>query len=204
MTAAARPAGPAPTTAILRLLCVGSMTSTVSWHALGLTRQLVSFSWKVWSRQAWLHAIHVLMRSALSAAALFTKSGSAKNGRAIDTMSAWPEASTRSATSGVLIRLLVTKGMPTLPLSCSVTQVKAPRGTLVAIVGIRASCQPIPLLRMVTPAASSACANSITSSRVEPPSTRSSIDSRKMMMKSSPTRSRTRRTISTEKRMRLA
>jgi hypothetical protein len=43
--------------------------------------------------------------------ALFTKSASASKGRAIDTMSAQPSASTCSATSGVLMRLLVTSGV---------------------------------------------------------------------------------------------
>ena len=40
-----------------------------------------------------------------------------------------------------------------LPFSSCVTQEKAARGTLVAMVGIRASCQPIPVLRIVAPAA---------------------------------------------------
>jgi hypothetical protein len=52
-------------------------------------------------------------------------------------------------TSGVLIRLVVTKGMPTDPLRREVTQTKAPRGTIVAIVGTRASCHPIPLRRQI-------------------------------------------------------
>ena len=67
-------------------------------------------------------------------------------------MSASPDAKTCSAISGVLIRLEVTKGMFTLPFNFLVTQVNAARGTLVAIVGIRASCQPIPVLIMVAPA----------------------------------------------------
>ncbi len=63
------------------------------------------------------------MVSDAPAAALATKSGSARNGRAIDTMSARPSASTRSATSGVLMRLVVTSGTDTWPMSRSVTQV---------------------------------------------------------------------------------
>ena len=49
-----------------------------------------------------------------------------------------------SITSGVLILLVVTKGILTDPLRREVTQTKAPRGTMVAIVGIRASCHPMP------------------------------------------------------------
>ena len=63
-------------------------------------------------------------------------------------------------------------------MSFFVTQVYAPRGTEVAMVGMRASCQPMPVLMMVAPAASTAWARVTTSSRVEPPGTRSSIDSR--------------------------
>ena len=44
------------------------------------------------------------------ARALFTHCGSASSGRAIDTMSAPPVASTASATSGMLMRLLATSG----------------------------------------------------------------------------------------------
>ena len=67
-------------------------------------------------------------------------------------MSACPEASTCSAISGVLIRFDVINGIETEPFSFSVTHVNAARGTLVAIVGIRASCQPIPVLIIVAPA----------------------------------------------------
>ena len=58
------------------------------------------------------------------------------------------------------------------------TEAKAARGTIVAIVGIRASCQPMPVLMIVAPAASMPCASSTTSSQLLPPSTRSSIDRR--------------------------
>ncbi len=68
--------------------------------------------------------------------------------------------------------------METAPISFFVTQVYAPRGTEVAMVGMRASCQPMPVLMMVAPAASTALASMMTSSSVEPPGTRSSIDSR--------------------------
>ena len=59
-------------------------------------------------------------------------------------MSAQPSASTCSATCGVLMRLLVTSGivMPAARRSSRiffVTHANAPRGTLVAIVGTRAS-----------------------------------------------------------------
>lgn len=177
-TAHASPAGPAPTTAIRLRSRVGASTSSVSWQARGLTRQDVIFPLKVWSRQAWLHPMQVLISSARPSFALPTKSGSARNGRASETMSARPSASNSSATSGVLIRLLVTSGTETDPISRFVTQVYAPRGTDVAMVGMRASCHPIPVLMIVAPAASISLASVITSSSVEPPGTRSSIDSR--------------------------
>lgn len=53
-----------------------------------------------------------------------------------------------SITSGVLILLVVTKGILTEPLRREVTQTKAPRGTMVAIVGMRASCHPMPFKRI--------------------------------------------------------
>ena len=76
------------------------------------------------------------------------------------------------------IAVTVTSGSETWPFSLRVTQVNAPRGTGVAMVGIRASCQPMPVLIMVAPAASMACASSTVSAKVPPPSTRSSIDNR--------------------------
>ena len=116
VVAAASPAGPAPTTATLRAVLVGSMTSSVSYPALGLTRQVARCLRKVWSRHAWLHAMHVLISSARPCSALRTNSGSARNGRARDTRSAPPE-STCSATSGVLIRLVAQTGIRTCSLS---------------------------------------------------------------------------------------
>ena len=94
----------------------------------------------------------MLISSLLPASALFTNAESANNGRAIDTMSACPEANTCSAISGVLIRFEVINGTLTCPFSFSVTHVNAARGTLVAMVGIRASCQPTPVSIMVAPA----------------------------------------------------
>lgn len=79
---------PAPTTATRLRNRVGARTSSVSWQARGLTRQEVIFPLKVWSRQAWLQPMQVLIASDRSAAALATKSGSASIGRAMDTMSA--------------------------------------------------------------------------------------------------------------------
>ncbi len=77
----------------------------------------------------------------------------------MEIISASPEANTYSAISGVLIRLEVMSGTLTCPFSLRVTQVKAARGTLVAMVGIRASCQPMPVLIMVAPAFSIALAS---------------------------------------------
>ena len=78
----------------------------------------------------------------------------------------------------MLILLVVQMGTATAPFSFLDTHVKAPLGTDVAMVGMRASCQPIPVLIIDAPAASTCRANSSTSAHVDPPSTRSNIDSR--------------------------
>jgi hypothetical protein len=93
-------------------------------------------------------------------------------------MSASPAASTCSATSGVLMRLLATTGTVTPSARRSsrrrrVTPVNAARGTDVAMVGTRASCQPMPELMIVAPAAATACASCSTSAQELPPGIRS-------------------------------
>ena len=100
--------------------------------ARGLTRHEAIFIWKVWSKHAWLHAMQVLMRSGVPAFALFSKNGSARKGRAIETRSASPLVRISSAISGVLMRFVATRGILT-PLaswrSFLVTQLRPPRGT---------------------------------------------------------------------------
>ena len=54
--------------------------------------------------------MHVLMSLGLDSLAFFTKYGSAKNGRAMLTMSAAPAAKAASQSSAVLNRLVVTSG----------------------------------------------------------------------------------------------
>ena len=147
-------------------------------HLVNFTKQELGLPLNTWSKQAWLQPIQVLIRSGVPAAALLTNSGSAKNGRAIEIRSASPLAKTLSATSGVLIRLEVITGTVKCLRMVWVTQVKAARGTLVAMVGIRASCQPIPVLIMVAPAFSMACPSCTTSSRLLPSGTKSNIDRR--------------------------
>ena len=88
--------------------------------------------------------------------------------------------------------------------SLRVTHAYAPRGTLVAIVGTRASCQPIPVLITSIPASSSARASATTSSQLEPPSTRSSIERRKMSAKSGPHLARVALTMSSASRLRFS
>ena len=56
------------------------------------------------------------------------------------------------------MRLVAISGSLTSPFSRRVTQANAARGTIVAIVGTRASCQPMPVLMIVAPAASTALA----------------------------------------------
>ena len=123
------------------------------------------------------------MRSAWPSKALWTKAGSASSGRAMDTMSALPSASRCSATSGVLMRLDATSGVA-IPAAANsffilrVTQAKAARGTLVAMVGTRASCQPMPVLMMLAPPCATALPRVTISSQALPPGTRSIIERR--------------------------
>ncbi|GEM_PF-6220999 len=140
--------------------------------------QVARLPLNVWSRQAWLQAMQVLISSARPCAALTTHSGSARNGRAIETRSASPRARTPSATSGMLIRLEAMTGTDSSARTRPTISVNAARGTDVTMVGTRASCQPMPELTMVAPAASTHRPSATTSSKVWPPSTRSSMDSR--------------------------
>ena len=114
----------------------------------------------------------------------------------MDTTSAWPSDKIDSAISGVLIRLVVITGIDTSLLIFSLIHVNALRGTDVTIVGILASCQPIPVLSNVTPASSNIFASATTSSNVLPLSTKSSMDNLKIMIKSLPTCSLIALTIS--------
>ena len=76
------------------------------------------------------------------------------------------------------MRFDVTSGIVTSCFIFFVTQVNAPRGTDVAIVGTRASCQPMPVLMIVAPAPSIAFASVTVSSQLLPPGIRSIIDRR--------------------------
>ena len=205
VTAKLNPAGPAPTTASFFGWGVGVIAKrgSASRQAWGLTKQPATLPTKMASKQPWLQAMQVLMSASRCWAALLTKSGSASSGRAIETMSAQPAAKTASAVAGVLMRLVVISGMRSLPISRWVTHAKLARGTQVAMVGIRASCQPMPVLISVAPAASTAKASCKTSSNVLPSSTKSSIDKRKITINCSPTASRTAFTTATGKRIRL-
>ena len=124
-----------------------------------------------------MQPIHVFISSAFSSAALFTHSGSAKKGRAIEIISASPSDSIFSAVSGIFILLEVIKGIDISSFIFFVTQVNAPLGTDVAIVGILDSCQPIPVFIMVAPAFSISLPSCTTSSQELPFSTKSSIES---------------------------
>ena len=103
--------------------------------------------------------MQVFISSGLPSIDFNTNSGSAKNGRAIETISALPSANTCSATSGILMRFVVIKGIFTSPIIFLVTQANPALGTTVPMVGTRDSCQPIPVLMIVAPAASMAFAN---------------------------------------------
>mmetsp|Transcript_5375 Transcript_5375/g.10237 ORF Transcript_5375/g.10237 Transcript_5375/m.10237 type:complete len:218 (-) Transcript_5375:738-1391(-) len=177
VVAKASPAGPAPTTAtsISEPGAHGSMRSSSSWQATGLTRHEAVMPLKVWSRQAWLQPMQVLISSVLPSSAFLTRFASARKGLAMDTMSASPLSSTCSATCGMLILFVAHRGMFTSFMSFLVTQLKAARGTDVTMVGTRASCQPMPVLIMVAPADSMAEARATISGQEEPSETRSSM-----------------------------
>src|SRR6202000_821586 len=76
--AAGAPAGRAPPTATRLGAGAGAIVSSVSKPARGLTRQLACLLLKVWSRQAWLQAMQVLISSARPAAALASNAGRAR------------------------------------------------------------------------------------------------------------------------------
>ena len=148
--------------------------------------------------------MQVLISSVRPSAAFLTNSASANIGRAMETKSASPSASTASATSGILIRFEVITGTETSPRTRLVTPVNARRGTIVAIVGTCASCHTKWVEIMEAPACSTAFANNAISSQLMPPSSMSIAAIRKITIKSLPTASRTRRITSTEKRMRFS
>ena len=148
--------------------------------------------------------MQILISSGFPFRAFATKASSARNGRAIEIKSARPSAKIASATAGVLIRLEAATGIATAALIRSDAETKAARGTACAMVGTRASCQPIPVVKLSAPAASSNVASSTSSSPVSPPSTRSSIDMRNAIARPSATRPRAWRTTSTAKRARFA
>jgi len=64
------------------------------------------------------------------------------------------------------MRLDATTGIETSGRSRAVAQVNAPRGTEVTIVGTRDSCQPMPVFRIVAPAAWTSRASATVSSHV--------------------------------------
>ena len=195
-SAKARPATPAPITATRCGVAAGRGVNSSSRPATGLTRQDTFLLAKVWSRQAWLQAMQVLISSARPSRALSTKSGSASIWRASDTMSACPEARMSSATPGSLMRFDAHTGTSTAAFRRPESSANAARGTEVTMVGTRASCQPIPVLSRSTPASTRRPASSSVSSHVCPSATRSCSEMRYCSMKSSPTSARMRRTIS--------
>jgi hypothetical protein len=117
--------------------------------------------------------------------------------------SAAPLASSASAPSGALKRFVAMTGNRVAALMRAETQPNAPRGTMPAMVGTRASCQPMPVLSSVAPAPSICDATHSASAPVPPPSTRSSPESRKMMMKFRPVAARVFATVSSATRARF-
>jgi hypothetical protein len=114
--------------------------------------------------------MQVLISSTRPSKALRANSGSASIGRPMEVMSAIPSSSTCSATAGMLMRLLVIRGIDSSRRRRPVTGAKAARGTRVAIVGTRAWCHTKCVLMIVAPAASTALARLTTSSQLLPSS----------------------------------
>mmetsp|Transcript_2900 Transcript_2900/g.8763 ORF Transcript_2900/g.8763 Transcript_2900/m.8763 type:complete len:272 (-) Transcript_2900:634-1449(-) len=209
--AQAMPATPAPTTATAFGEGEGakSRAASVSCPARGFTRHETGIILKVWSRHAWLQAMQVFVASSWPRKALATRSGSAKKGRAIETRS---DASFRKSSSQTLTSLMrfvaqraTSKSGPSRRLSSAVVKAKAARGTHVAIVGTRASCQPTPVLSTSTPSSRNDPARAMASSKEKPPFTSSKRDSLKTTAKlSNPTALRMSRTMRTAKRLRFS
>jgi hypothetical protein len=184
--------------------CRGSITS-VSWQARGFTRQEVILPPKVWSRQAWLQPMQVLISSARPLRGLAHEVRVGQEG-----------ARHRHHVGHALGQHLLghlgrvdavgghQRDAGTLPLSFCVTQANAARGTLVAMVGMRASCQPMPVFRMVTPA----CLERLRQLHhlVQRGAALDQVEHRQAEDQDEvrPTRSRVRRTISSGKRMRFS
>jgi hypothetical protein len=144
--------------------------------------------------------MHGFISSVLPLCALITNSGSARNGRAIETISASPFSRRFSATAGILIRFDATTGIVTTCLRRRAANANAARGTEVAMVGTIDSCQPTPTSNKSTPACSKFFAYRSISSPVRPPSTRSIAEIRNMIGNSMPSRALVRRTISSGNR----
>ncbi len=135
--------------------------------------------------------------------------GSARKGRDIDTRSTPPAASTASASSSLFTRLPAITGtsaaevVPVIAVFSDSAQGKnAPAGTAPCTVGTADSCHPTPMFSASTPAATSARANSSTSSQGRD----SGISSAPVIRKSSgnpgPTASRIALATSIPKRIR--
>ena len=71
----------------------------------------------------------------------------------------------------MLMRFDATTGIVTCSATALLMSTNAPLGTDVTIVGTRASCQPMPELMMVAPAASTSIASETISSQLWPSST---------------------------------
>ena len=108
----------------------------------------------------------MLISSDAPRSALFTQSGSASIGLAIEINCASPRLRISSAVSGMLIRFEAATGMSTCFSSLPVMSTKAARGTEVTMVGTRDSCHPMSVLMIVAPAASTSFANETISSQV--------------------------------------
>jgi hypothetical protein len=78
----------------------------------------------------------------------------------------------------MLIRLEAITGIRTCSDTASLMSTNTRLGTDVTMVGTRASCQPMPVLMMVAPAACTSVARAVISSQLWPFSTQSAIDIR--------------------------
>ena len=206
-SAAVRPAGPAPTTAIRRRRPRATGTGaaysgSVSRPARGFIRHETLAPVNTWSRQAWLQAMHGVRVRARGSLIAAIHSGSASRGRASPTSAAAPDVSASSASAGVVSRLEAITGMSTAAVRSAEAARNAARGTEVTMVGTRDSCHPMPVIRTSAPAASKARAVSAISARVCPSGTRSAAEVRTESTPRSPSASRTAATTAAGNRRR--
>ena len=168
-------------------LAAGARINSVSYAARGFTRQVARRPSNTRSRHPWLQAMQVLISDFAAFARLArqfrVREQRPRHGNEIGGFA----GEQCFGIAGALKRFVAITGSRVAALMRADTQPKAPRGTMPAMVGIRASCQPMPVLRGDAGAFDLAEQPHRVRARVRP-ATRSRPEMRKMMMKSRPNR----------------